>query len=78
MRPAALVAGAAPPMHTPCAPNPACHRRELASNISPDLVREFDDRWWAAARKGDAGAMRDMLKYSREVLSQVVDDGGRR
>jgi hypothetical protein len=26
-------------------------RRELATNVSPDLVRDFDERWWAAAKK---------------------------
>lgn len=60
------------------AASPKRHTRESAINISPDLVREFDDRWWNAARKGEAGAMAEMLKYSRELLSQVVDDNGRR
>jgi len=41
-------------------------------------VREFDDRWWNAARKGEEPAMREMLKYSRDLLPQVVDDNGRR
>ncbi|KIZ02150.1 Signal recognition particle protein, chloroplastic [Monoraphidium neglectum] len=50
---------------------------ELALNLSPDLVREFDDRWWNAARKGEEATMREMLKHSRELLSQVVDDNGR-
>jgi hypothetical protein len=25
--------------------------RELASNVSPDLIRDFDERWWQAAKK---------------------------
>jgi hypothetical protein len=25
--------------------------RELASNLSPDLIRDFDERWWQAAKK---------------------------
>lgn len=25
--------------------------RELASDLSPDLVRDFDERWWQAAKK---------------------------
>lgn len=54
-----------------------CHR-ELATNISPDLVRDFDNRWWNAARKGEEAVMREMLKYSRDLLPQVVDDNGRR
>jgi hypothetical protein len=80
----ACSAGASPcapcgPASTPPAPSArAPRRRELASNISPDLVREFDDRWWNAARKGDEAAMRDMLRYSRDLLPQVVDDNGRR
>lgn len=41
-------------------------------------MREFDDRWWNAARKGEEATMREMLKHSRELLSQVVDDNGRR
>lgn len=50
---------------------------ELASNISPDLIRDFDNRWWGAARKGEEEVMREMLRYSRDLLPQVVDDNGR-
>ncbi|KAI8473098.1 MAG: major facilitator superfamily domain-containing protein [Monoraphidium minutum] len=50
---------------------------ELATNVSPDLIREFDDRWWNAARKGEDAVMADMLKFSRALLPQVVDDNGR-
>jgi hypothetical protein len=32
-----------------CAVDLVC--RELASNVSPDLIRDFDERWWQAAKK---------------------------
>eukprot|EP00882_Tetradesmus_deserticola_P020056 GHRQ01021611.1.p2 GENE.GHRQ01021611.1~~GHRQ01021611.1.p2 ORF type:complete len:185 (+),score=49.90 GHRQ01021611.1:414-968(+) len=51
---------------------------ELASNVSPDLIRDFDERWWQAAKKGDAEAVCSMLRYGRAILSQVVDDNRRR
>eukprot|EP00883_Tetradesmus_obliquus_P009178 jgi/Sobl393_1/19957/SZX72903.1 len=50
---------------------------ELASNVSPDLIRDFDERWWQAAKKGDAEALGSMLGYGRDILSQVVDDNRR-
>lgn len=30
---------------------PSALCRELASNLSPDLIRDFDERWWQAAKK---------------------------
>eukprot|EP00878_Enallax_costatus_P014911 GHUV01015611.1.p1 GENE.GHUV01015611.1~~GHUV01015611.1.p1 ORF type:complete len:274 (+),score=40.84 GHUV01015611.1:193-1014(+) len=50
---------------------------ELASNVSPDLIRDFDERWWTASKKGDVDVMTAMLKYSRTILSQVVDENRR-
>jgi hypothetical protein len=66
------------PHPRPPGPPPPNAPRELALNLSPDLVREFDDRWWNAARKGDEAATREMLRHSKSLLPQVVDDNGRR
>lgn len=50
---------------------------EPSNNLSEDLVRDYDERWWNACRKGDAEAMRKMLGGGREVLSNVVDESRR-
>lgn len=49
--------------------------REL--NLSPDLVRDFDDAWWNACADTDKEALVEYLHYGGEVLSQVLDENGR-
>jgi len=50
---------------------------ELASNLSDDLVRDYEEKWWAAARKAEFDVMAEMLKGGREALSAVVDENRR-
>jgi hypothetical protein len=38
-------------MYWPYYDVPHCCHRELASNLSADLIRDFDERWWQAAKK---------------------------
>ena len=40
-------------------------------------MRDFDERWWAAARKADVDALSELLKYSSGVLPLVVDENRR-
>lgn len=44
---------------------------EQASNLSDDLIRDYEERWWTAARKGDVETMAKMLAGGRQVLCQV-------
>ena len=46
-------------------------------NVAEDVLREFESRWWGAARKGDVAEVTDMLAGGREVLATTVDDNGR-
>jgi hypothetical protein len=55
----------------------AAPRREPARNLAEDVLREFESRWWAAARKGELQELTDMLAGGREVLATTVDDNGR-
>ena len=41
------------------------------------MLREFEARWWASARKGELSELTDMLAGGREVLATTVDDNGR-
>ena len=41
------------------------------------MLREFEGRWWASARRGDVKELTDMLAGGREVLATTVDDNGR-
>jgi hypothetical protein len=41
------------------------------------VLREFEGRWWASARRGDVKELTDMLAGGREVLATTVDDNGR-
>ena len=45
--------------------------------MAEDVLREFESRWWAAARKGEQQELTDMLAGGREVLATTVDDNGR-
>ncbi|PNW84345.1 hypothetical protein CHLRE_04g231026v5 [Chlamydomonas reinhardtii] len=50
---------------------------EVAADLSEDLVRDFEEKWWAAARKADVDAMIKMLGGGRELLAHVVDENRR-
>lgn len=50
---------------------------EPAQNVAEDLLRDFEARWWAAAKSCDEFALREMLSYGEEVLLNSVDDEGR-
>eukprot|EP00195_Chlamydomonas_chlamydogama_P011127 CAMPEP_0202893062 /NCGR_PEP_ID=MMETSP1392-20130828/2704_1 /ASSEMBLY_ACC=CAM_ASM_000868 /TAXON_ID=225041 /ORGANISM="Chlamydomonas chlamydogama, Strain SAG 11-48b" /LENGTH=406 /DNA_ID=CAMNT_0049577247 /DNA_START=235 /DNA_END=1455 /DNA_ORIENTATION=- len=50
---------------------------EPTINLSEDLVRDYEEKWWSAARKADLQAMAKMLAGGREVLATVVDENNR-
>ncbi|KAG2427506.1 hypothetical protein HXX76_012439 [Chlamydomonas incerta] len=50
---------------------------EVAADLSEDLVRDFEEKWWAAARKADVDAMIKLLEGGRELLVHVVDENRR-
>ncbi|KAG2452266.1 hypothetical protein HYH02_003290 [Chlamydomonas schloesseri] len=50
---------------------------EVAADLSEDLVRDFEEKWWAAARKADVDAMISLLAGGRELLANVVDENRR-
>ena len=45
--------------------------------MAEDLLRDFEARWWAVSRKGDAAGMAELLAGGREVLATTVDENGR-
>ncbi|KAF5840488.1 hypothetical protein DUNSADRAFT_16579 [Dunaliella salina] len=49
---------------------------EEGINLSEDLIRDYEDRWWSACRKGDFKTLASMLEGGRQVLSQVVNERG--
>ncbi|GAX77715.1 hypothetical protein CEUSTIGMA_g5158.t1 [Chlamydomonas eustigma] len=50
---------------------------EQAINLSEDLIRQYEDSWWQAARKADLQVIAKMLGGGREALAQVVDENSR-
>ena len=50
---------------------------EPATNLADDLLRDFEQRWWSAARKGDEEAMGKMLEGGGPVLARTVDEARR-
>ena len=46
---------------------------EPVGNLSKDLLRDFEERWWQICRGGDAKAMAKMLETGRVVLSNTLD-----
>jgi len=46
-------------------------------NLSPDLIRDFDDSWWTITSKADKEAILEPLEHGGEVLSRVMDENGR-
>ncbi|GFR41876.1 hypothetical protein Agub_g2659 [Astrephomene gubernaculifera] len=50
---------------------------EVGADLSEDLVRDFEEKWWAAARKADLDTMIHMLGGARELLANAVDENGR-
>jgi len=50
---------------------------EPAGNLAPDLLRDYEESWFTAAKKGDRNAIMDMLEGGREVLVQTRDKDGR-
>uniref|UniRef100_A0A1D2AE17 Chromo domain-containing protein n=2 Tax=Auxenochlorella protothecoides TaxID=3075 RepID=A0A1D2AE17_AUXPR len=47
---------------------------EPAKNLADDLLRDFEDRWWAAARQGDEETMLAMMKADGKVLARTLDE----
>ena len=50
---------------------------EPPANLADNLLRDYEDRWWRAAREGDAPALRALLAGGPRVLSNVVDEARR-
>jgi signal recognition particle 43 kDa protein len=50
---------------------------EPAANLADDLLRDYEQRWWGAVRKGDEDTIKTMLQGGSAVLSRTVDDARR-
>lgn len=50
---------------------------EPASNLADDLLRDYEQRWWTAVRKGDEEKLAQMLQTGGPVLARTVDDDRR-
>ncbi|GIL63260.1 hypothetical protein Vafri_17365 [Volvox africanus] len=50
---------------------------EVAGNLSEDLLRDYEEKWWNAARKADVDTMIAMLGGGRDLLAHVVDENRR-
>jgi hypothetical protein len=46
---------------------------EPASNLADDLLRDFEQRWWAAVRKGDDAVVDKLMDGGGATLSRTVD-----
>lgn len=44
---------------------------EPTVNLSPDLLRDFEETWWEACRKQDKETLEKFLRGGGEVLAQV-------
>lgn len=50
---------------------------EPAKDLSEDLIRDYEEGWWTAARKGDAAKLAKMLSGGRAVLVHALDENRR-
>ncbi|KAK9863353.1 hypothetical protein WJX84_001997 [Apatococcus fuscideae] len=50
---------------------------EPMANIAENLIRDFEDKWWAACRKGDEAAIMGMLHGDGRVLANALDENRR-
>ncbi|CAG9464332.1 unnamed protein product [Pedinophyceae sp. YPF-701] len=46
---------------------------EPIDNLSKDLLRDFEAKWWNTCKKGDAATMKEMLSTGRAVLANTLD-----
>lgn len=58
--------------------SPGMSCREPSINLSEDLIRDYETKWWEAARKADVKTMAKMLAGAKDFLSKVVDENRRR
>jgi hypothetical protein len=47
-------------------------------HVAEDLLRDFEGKWWEAAKKADEFTLREQLSYGEEVLVNTTDVEGRR
>ena len=50
---------------------------EPASNRADNLLRDYEQRWWGAARNGNEETLNDMLAVGGPVLARTVDESRR-
>jgi len=50
---------------------------EPASNLSKDLLRDFESKWWRACRTGDAQTIEKMLATGGTLLGNSMDENRR-
>jgi len=50
---------------------------EPATNLADDLLRDYEQRWWGAVRKGDENTLMKMIEGGGPVLARTVDDSRR-
>lgn len=50
---------------------------EPTPNLSEDLIRDFEEAFWAACKAGDAAFLTEALQYGGPVLANIVNADGR-
>lgn len=55
----------------------AANSWEPAQNLSSDLLRDFEGKWWQTCRKGDVETMRKLLTFGKKMLANTVDENRR-
>eukprot|EP00891_Asterochloris_glomerata_P003586 jgi/Astpho2/3586/fgenesh1_pg.00058_%23_2_t len=50
---------------------------EPAQNLADNLLRDFEDRWWTACRKGDKKTIKALMQNGGRVLARTVDKDAR-
>ncbi|KAL4422282.1 hypothetical protein ABPG75_008479 [Micractinium tetrahymenae] len=50
---------------------------EVAANLADNLLRDYEQRWWGAVKKGDDETMYKMMEGGGDVLARTVDENRR-
>lgn len=50
---------------------------EVSTNLADNLLRDYEQRWWGAVKKGDEETMYQMMEGGGDVLSRTVDENRR-
>lgn len=50
---------------------------EPPTNLADDLLRDYEQQWWGAVKKGNEDAIYRMMQYGGAVLARTVDENYR-